>query len=384
MTDTVNILFSLLQFEIFGSKVPEKAKKGITDDSLSELFNIAKRHDVAHLIGDALIKNDLLKEDKIKEAFEQQIYMAVYRYQNLNFQLEKICKLFEENKIPFIPLKGAVIRKYYPEPWMRTSCDIDILVKNEDLDKSIALLENTLKYRRGDMSAHDVSLFLNDTCHVELHYELIEDLKSQKANRVLKRVWDYSKPLSDESSHYQMNDEMFYFYHIAHMAKHFEIGGCGIRTFIDLKILQNNNFAGKTELLNEGGLLKFSEVATDLCDKWFYNKESNFIVTEMEDFILNGGIYGSMQNLVAAQQLKRGGKFNYALSKIFLPYDIIKYHYTILIKKKWLTPFFEVVRWFKLLFKGGVKRSLRELHINGSVTEKEHKSLEELFKNLEL
>lgn len=29
-----------------------------------------------------------------------------------------------------------------------------------------------------------------------------------------------------------MKEEMFYFYHIAHLAKHFEVGGCGIRQII--------------------------------------------------------------------------------------------------------------------------------------------------------
>ncbi|MBO4954226.1 MAG: nucleotidyltransferase family protein, partial [Clostridia bacterium] len=36
--------------------------------------------------------------------------------------------------IDFMPLKGAVIRQYYPEPWMRTSCDIDIHVKKDRLE----------------------------------------------------------------------------------------------------------------------------------------------------------------------------------------------------------------------------------------------------------
>lgn len=384
MTDTEKILFSLLQFEVFGNKLSEKTKSLITEKRLLSLFSISKRHDVSHLIGDALIKNNLLCKGEIRTLFEKEIYMAVYRYENLNFQSERIYKLLDENKISFIPLKGSVIRQYYPEPWMRTSCDIDILVKYEDLDKSVALLENTLNYRQTSISAHDVSLFLNDTCHVELHYVLIEELKSQKSNSILKNVWDYSEQLSDKSTQYKMNDEMFYFYHIAHMAKHFEIGGCGIRTFIDLKILQNNNFARETKLLEMGGLLKFAEVATVLCDKWFLKKESDPLADKMEEFILNGGIYGTVENLVAVQQLKRGGKLNYALSKIFLPYNIIKYHYTILIRNKWLTPFFEVIRWCKLLFRGGIKRSLKELQINSSVSDKKHDSIEDLFKKLEL
>ena len=44
--------------------------------------------------------------------------------QKTSFKIKKV-------QIPFLPLKGSVIRQYYPEPWMRTSCDIDILVDFE-------------------------------------------------------------------------------------------------------------------------------------------------------------------------------------------------------------------------------------------------------------
>ena len=60
---------------------------------------------------------------------------------------------------------------------------------------------------------------------------------------------------------YEMTDEFFYFYHIAHMAKHFENGGCGIRPFVDLVVLDrmdSENFSKRDELLKSGGLLQFA------------------------------------------------------------------------------------------------------------------------------
>ena len=55
-----------------------------------------------------------------------------------------------------------------------------------------------------------------------------------------------------------------YFYHIAHMAKHLQQGGCGIRTFIDLWILDNLptiDTLKRNDLLKSGGLLQFSQSA---------------------------------------------------------------------------------------------------------------------------
>ena len=39
-----------------------------------------------------------------------------------------ICSALNRESIAYIPLKGSVIKDLYPESWMRTSCDIDILV----------------------------------------------------------------------------------------------------------------------------------------------------------------------------------------------------------------------------------------------------------------
>ena len=72
----------------------------------------------------------------------------------------------------------------------------------------------------------------------------------------------------------------------------------------------------------------------------------------------------------------------FALSKIFIPYDVIKFQYPALQKHKWLMPVCQVRRWFRIIFRGGVKRSARELSRNYAITDSEvsktSKMLEEL------
>jgi len=168
-----------------------------------------------------------------------------------------------------------------------------------------------------------------------------------------------------------MEWEFFYVHHVLHMAKHFAHGGCGIRPLIDLWILDNLNnadLAARNELLKQGSLLKFAEAARHLSKVWFEKANKNTVSQCMEDYILQGGIYGSNENRVIFQQQKKGGKIKYALSKIFIPYDVIKYHYPILQKHRWLTPFMEVRRWFKLIFCGHTKRTLNELKYNSEIS----------------
>ena len=85
------------------------------------LYKLSKAHDLAHLVGDALIKNDLIGNDEIKEKYQKQVMIAIYRYEKINYELNRLRSALNEARIPFIPLKGSVLRQYYPEPWMRTS-----------------------------------------------------------------------------------------------------------------------------------------------------------------------------------------------------------------------------------------------------------------------
>ncbi len=57
-----------------------------------------------------------------------------------------------------MPLKGSVIRNMYPEPWMRTSCDIDILVEKSSLDVAKKAVQ-AIGFEYKGMGSHDISLF---------------------------------------------------------------------------------------------------------------------------------------------------------------------------------------------------------------------------------
>lgn len=363
------LLFALIRSAIRGNELEESEKALISDDALRKIFAVAKHHDIAHLVALALKKNGMAGEFAGKA--ENSILKAAYRHRQLSHEYTLLCDVLEDAKIPFIPLKGSVIREHYPEPWMRTSCDIDILVHEEDTEKVKDILISEYEYTYETKNSHDLSLFSPNNIHVELHYNLVEDGRANDSATVLSRVWDTSRLRNGYAYCYDMTDEMFYFYHIAHMAKHFENGGCGIRPFIDLWILdrlENPNVELRDKLLAQGKLLKFAVAARNLSKVWFDGIEHDDISLQMESYIIRGGIYGNNENRITVQQQKKGGKLNYALSRIFIPYSELKFHYPILQKHKWLMPFMQVRRWFKLLFFGGVKRSVNELKYNNSIS----------------
>ena len=376
---TEDALFCLLRNEICGVPLPDDFN---LTDQIEGIYRLSKRHDIVHLIGDAICRNNLLPESKFLNAFKLQMMMAVGRYEQQNAEFKRICEALEIAEISYIPLKGSVIREYYPKPWMRTSCDIDILVKAENLSAAVNHLVKTLNYQKGIEGSHDIVLTSLSGIHIELHYDTIEVGYAQKSSEVLKNVWDYA--YKSEGYMYRFNDEMFYFYHIAHMAKHIENGGCGIRPFIDLFILCKSIGHTESDLIKRAGLLKFEKLCIDLTEYWFNNGNSYADLLLFREYILTGGVYGNATNNILINQQKSGGNGKFILSKIFVPYYILKFKYPILKKYKILLPIMEVRRWLDALFHGRIKTRVKELEAAKSISTQRTEDIKKLFKALDL
>lgn len=362
---TSQILFALLRSAIRGTKLTEQERNSFSPDLLHDLLTLSFQHDVAHLLVLGLKQNGLIPQEQSE--IENYILKAVYRYERTRHEYKKLCAALEKAQIPFLPLKGSVIRAYYPEPWMRTSCDIDVLVRREDLERAVSFLVQEERYAEKERATHDVSLFTQTGIHVELHFDLVEEGRANDAIDVLRSVWDNVAPGENSAYRYEMKDAFFYFYHIAHMAKHFENGGCGIRPFIDLWILdhiKDVDLSARDALLSQSKLLKFTNVCRSLSEVWFGDKEADEVSLWMQNFLLHGGAYGSTDNRVSLQQKKKGGRFGYILSRVFIPYAKLKRYYPVLEKHRWLMPVMQVRRWFMLLKPDVAKMARREMAAN--------------------
>ena len=129
---------------------------------------------------------------------------------------------------------------------------------------------------------------------------------------------------------------------------------------------------------------EFAEAARKLSRVWLENEEYDPICKQMEAYILRGGVYGNTKNRILVQQQKEGGRIKYALSRIFLPHEIIKFQYPILQKHRWLTPVMQVYRWCNLLLRGHLRRTAEELQYNLSVSETERANTQRFLEQIGL
>lgn len=385
MNNIADIMLGAIRAQVCG--VQYEISKDISDDGLKALYVLSKQQDMAHIVAAELAHQGLLKDDEVSAKFKKQQMIAVLRYERINYELAEICRVLEEAEIDHIPLKGSVIREYYPEPWMRTSADIDLLVHPEELETARDIICGQLGYRLEEQVVeHDISLYSPSGVHLELHFATVEEYCAVNAKEVLEEIWDYARLIEGYSHRYYLTDDLFYFYHVAHMSKHFEYGGVGVRFYLDMWLLNRLEYDRQKRevLLRRGGLLTFEQVAAELSEIWFTGGAHNERTLRMQRHVIQNGIYGSGEANSAWRQINEGGKTKHIMNLIFLPYEGMVYKYPSLKKHKILLPFYHVRRWFSAVFHGRTKKSVDLIKLNNEVARNKAPEFEAMLKDLEL
>ena len=377
------LLFKLVRNQLAGETVPEETKAAVKEN-LKELYMLASPQGLAPLFGQALSDLKLLGDDLLSHKIRAKTTQTFGVQTQQEMAFAQICQCLENQKIAFVPLKGSVIRKYYPQSWMRTSCDIDILIQEADYDRAVTALKEELHYTQpADREYHDVALYSPQGILLELHFSLKEN--DEKLDKVLSKAWDYV----EETAHYHKTlEQAFFVYHIvAHCAYHFMSSGCGAKPLLDLWLLRHRmgyDEEAVIALCRESGLETFYTQIMDLAEVWFSGAESNPDLDDLASYILNAGFGGSSENAAAAAVLKQGSKSKYLLGRIFLPYDMLKEYYPELNRNKWLMPICQVRRWCAGLKRRQISAMVTEVKVGTNVDKEKLSETEKLFKNLDL
>ena len=113
--DVTRLMLALIRAELAETPLPEHERALLTPPIMQELYALSKAHDEAHLVACALDRLGLLDgEDPVAEQFEKQQTLAFFRNRQAERETQRIFSLFEELQIPYIPLKGTVLKQAYP------------------------------------------------------------------------------------------------------------------------------------------------------------------------------------------------------------------------------------------------------------------------------
>lgn len=309
--------------------------------NINDLYKLTSALNVSTIVGYVLNKKSI-KDDY----FEKTLFKSINRYERLLKTRKEIDLLFN-SKVNYLYVKGTSIAKYYPEPYLRYSRDIDIVVK-ENLDSACKLLEKS-GYKCITKTPQEYSYEKNDIV-VDLHRTYMEEKDS------LEEIFKDAKILNQE-----LDINYKYLYLLIHCMKHMIYGQLEYRFFVDLFYLRqliDKNVVN--DLLEKCNMTLFDSRVNHYLD-YLLNDKNDDIVNDIDDFILQYAFdYGNKNRVLINSQNKSG--FKYIISRLFIPYDKMCYEYPILKKNKILLPIFYIVRLFKPLKKNRLKYTYKEIN----------------------
>ncbi|MBR1822806.1 MAG: nucleotidyltransferase family protein [Ruminococcus sp.] len=329
---------------VINNKVPDKERTAKMN--IPQLFEVCQEHTMTACTAYAL-ESAGIRDHEFTQAKEKAIRKNIL----LDAERKKILARLEKEKIWYMPLKGALLKDYYPKMGMRQMSDNDILCDGnfrKDIRKIMEEMGFTcVQY----MDGKDDAYFKQPVYNFEMHSELVSRNAPHEMYDHYKNI--KSKLIKDEGNDYgyHFSTEDFYVYLTAHEYQHFSHGGTGVRSLLDIYVMMQK--FGKTldrdyvdTELERLGLAKFERQGRELAAKLFGGGK----LTENEqrelDCYIFSGTYGTFENDLdqKIENIGNGSKKRYVLRRIFPPMDHYKRWYPWAYKYKFLLPIAWLIR----------------------------------------
>lgn len=324
----------------------------VDKDRLSFFFNLSKHHSLCAFLFAAIKATKVSIEEKYLTKLEEPYLLNVRKHALFDKERNELYQYLNDNDIDYLPLKGIILKDYYPDKATREFADNDILF-DESKDKLVKefFIKRNYEVEIFRKSNHDVYLkkpFYN----FEMHRALFGETGDNK--KVVEYFKNHlAKSLVKENKEHYLSNEDFYIYFTAHSYKHYHVSGCGIRTLIDYYLYLKNNeldFDYIDKELEKIDLVDFSNDIKNLAIKVFDNEPLNEKEEEMLLYIASSGTYGTIEHSVD-KGIKEKGKFGYFMSRVFPPYSFYKNAYPWAYKTVILIPIAWLCRFFRIVFK---------------------------------
>lgn len=332
-------LLSLLRAAL-GGEAPEEKPEGI---EFEKVFRLAEFHDVANTAFYAVEKLKNPPDEALMKRWSEVRDRAIVKDLIQQEEFAAISAEFENAGIRHVPLKGLLLKHDYPQSDFRLMTDLDILI-DESERKNAEKIMLSLGYRREESDNVEDTYYKDPVMNVELHYSLMLRGFSEDYQRLFDAPWAHCVESRELQKRFRA--DYFFAYVLAHAMKHYENSGTGIRSFMDFYIYEQKNpeaVAAAVELFQEPRIRKLAGDCVKLSKLWFSGAEDDGSLTEMENFVLSSGTYGSFVN-GTEYRIKNGGKAAYLRYLVFPPLEMMKNYYPVLRKAPVLLPFCWIAR----------------------------------------
>ena len=349
---TIEYLISLIKSTIHEEMPTEKP----SDVDWVELLEIATFQQVVELAYFSINKLENGPEGEALEKWKS----AHIRNETIDILQTEEEKLIVDavttNKIGILPLKGAVIKKLYPNPLLRYLGDLDFLVESGKIDEIKPLMKE-LSYKAADVGledSHDVYEKL-PYLEVEMHRRLLSS--TEENHWYIDDIWERLIPDKNNTYLMHMSPTDLYMFHLLHFEKHYSLGGSGIRYIVDQYILMNElkdeiDWDYVKDMLPKMNYVEFEQMCRDLANAWFGDGEMTEKLSEQAEFLFDNGAFGTYATLREVFKERYKEDYNiksekgFFLRRMFMERERMEYIYPVLKKHGWLIPFCWIHRLF--------------------------------------
>ena len=358
------------------------------EENMKALCRMGARHFIDVLVGTTLKQAGLT----LPKYWEDRIVKAVRKVLLFDVERKKLCVWMDSEHIWYLPLKGIVLKDYYPSVGMRQMSDNDILFDAEAWERveKHMLSEgyeaesvgngNHDVYQKPPVYNFEMHRSLYGRGHDESWVEYYSDIKERLIPDEIVHTCDVDDAGNnacgrtgvDSSCGYHMRDEDFYIYITSHAYKHYSGSGTGLRTLLDFYAWLNQKEATldfdyiRTEC-KKLGIEDFEKHNRILCRKVFaplqaYGQDSferslSGDEPDMLRYYLSSGVYGTFDRMVAnrmekqkkADGKKKMSKLSYYRHRVFPGMELYE-NYPLLVKHKCLIPAYWFYRIVRLVF----------------------------------
>ncbi|MBE6571306.1 MAG: hypothetical protein E7656_03530 [Ruminococcaceae bacterium] len=245
-----------------------------TDTSFDwhQIAKIAKEQGVASFVYDGARRAEISIPGEICQQWKNHVTASMFQNERLLIAQRDVVRIFKQANIPVAVLKGSSSARYYPQPELRALGDIDLLVRNSDMNAAKALLLQE-GYAMSDDNHDFHSGFTKSGVLIELH-EQVTSFPDTPGGKLAKEATEkfldhietgtmcgYEFPVLNRS-----NQALSL---LLHMVRHMFEGGIGLRQLCDWMVFvatEGSRFADDVcPVLKQCGLLTFAEVSAKTC-----------------------------------------------------------------------------------------------------------------------
>lgn len=351
--------------------------------NLTRLYQISRFHSLAALTYTALESawDGHPPQDRLPAGWKEARDTAIRNSLLFTAERKALESFCEAEGIWYLPLKGVLLQKEYPGLGLREMADNDILF-DANFQEAIHdwFVERGYEVEEYRQTNHD-SYHKPPVFNFEMHTALFETSDYPEWAAYFQKVAARLQPMEGTRWGRQFTPEDFYLYMLAHMYKHFILGGTGIRSLLDVYLfLQTHGKELNQEYLrrewDQLNLAMFEEQTRTLAEKIF-NGEVSLDSAEAEAvaYYLASGTYGTVHHRVENQLNQMAGTAQTVAGSMKLRYSICRLFPDRSFMEKWCrrdAPFFlrhprlmPLAYGYRLLYdlaKGRGKKFIQELH----------------------